>query len=128
MRCRKKYGSFKKRNGLKGNVEFVVLLHDGTQKSIFHNLIDKTYALGQCQLVYDKKKWFLLMTYTFTPVQHELDSEKILGVDLGESYALYASSGYARGVLKIEGGEITEYACKLERKKALSSATGALLR
>ena len=109
--------SFKKKNGLKGNVEFSVLLHDGTQKSIFRNLIDKTYALGQCQLVYEKKKWFLLITYIFTPVQHELDPEKILGVDLGESYVLYASSVQERGILKIEGGEVTEYARGLERRK-----------
>lgn len=108
---------YKKRKGLRGNVEFAVLLHDGTQKSIFRNLIDKTYALGQCQVVYDRKKWFLLLTYSFTPVRHMLDPEKILGVDLGESYALYASSVYAPGVLKIEGGEVAGYARGLERRK-----------
>jgi len=109
--------NYRDTRGLKGNVEFSVLLHDGTQKSIFRNLIDKTYALGQCQLVYERKKWFLLLTYSFTPAGHALDPEKILGVDLGECYALYASSCYAPGILKIEGGEIAEYALRLEKRK-----------
>lgn len=109
--------SFKARNGLSGNVRFAVGMHDSTQRSIFQNLVDGTYALGACQLVYDKKKWFLILTYVFTPEAHSLDPEKILGVDMGEVYAIYASSIYGYGTLKIEGGEVTDYAKKLERRK-----------
>lgn len=109
--------SFKARNELSGNVRFAVPMHDGTQRSIFQNLANGVYALGECQLVYDKKKWFLLLTYVFTPETHSLDPDKILGVDMGEVYAIYASSIYGYGVLKIEGGEVTVYARKLERRK-----------
>ncbi len=108
---------FKRENNLNGNLEFAVQLHDGTQRSIFANLLNGTYALGQCQLVYDKRKWFLLVTYIFTPEKRELDPEKILGVDLGQTYALYASSVCARGTFRIEGGEAAECAHRLEQRK-----------
>lgn len=109
--------AFKVRRELSGNLRFAIPMHDGTQRAIYQNLIDGAYGLGECQLVYDKKKWFLLLTYTFTPEQHVLDPEKILGVDMGEAYAIYASSVYGFGTLKIEGGEVTDYAKKLERRK-----------
>lgn len=109
--------AYKTQHDLSSNVRFAILMHDRTQRSIFQNLIDGVYALGECQLVYDKKKWFLLVTYVFTPEQHILDPEKILGVDMGEAYAIYASSVYGYGTLKIEGGEVTDYAKKLERRK-----------
>ena len=108
---------YKKDHGLQGNVRFSMLLHDATQRSIFQNLQDGRYTLGECQLVYEKKKWFLLLTYIFEPEQHELDADKILGVDMGAVYAVYASSIYDYGTLKIEGNEVDEYAKKLERRK-----------
>ena len=108
---------YKKQHQLSGHTRFSILMHDSTQRSIFQNLLDGVYALGECQLVYDKKKWFLLVTYIFAPEQHELDPEKILGVDMGEAYAIYASSVCGYGALKIEGGEVTDYAKKLERRK-----------
>ena len=108
---------FKTRNGMRGNIRFAMPQHDATQRSIFQNLQNGTYSLGECQLIYDKKKWFLLVTYIFEPTKHVLDEEKILGVDMGEVYAIYASSVYDHGVLKIEGGEVSDYAKKLERRK-----------
>lgn len=109
--------AFKVRRELSGNLRFAIPMHDGTQRAIYQNLIDGVYGLGECQLVYDKKRWFLLLTYIFTPEQHALDPEKILGVDMGEVYAIYASSVYGYGTLKIDGGEVTDYAKKLERRK-----------
>ena len=109
--------AYRAQHDLCGNVRFAIPMHDNTQRTIFQNLMDGVYALGECQLVYDKKKWFLLVTYIFTPEQHELDPDKILGVDMGEAYAIYASSIYGYGSLKIEGGEVTDYAKKLERRK-----------
>ena len=109
--------AYKMENGLSGNVCFLLSPHDSTQRSILHKLMEGEYALGECQLIYDKKKWFLLLTYIFLPETHALDPEKILGVDMGEAYAIYASSVYGFGTLKIEGGEVTDYAKKLERRK-----------
>lgn len=98
-------------------IEFSVLAYDGTQKAILRRVMDGEYKLGECQMVYEKKKWFLIQTYTFSLHERELDPEKILGVDLGETYAIFASSVSSRGVFKIEGGEVTAYAKKLESQK-----------
>ena len=108
---------YKKSHELSGNVRFAVPMCDRSQRTILENLLNGVYGLGDCQLIYDKKKWFLLITYRFLPEQHELDPDKILGVDMGEAYAIYASSVHGYGALKIEGGEVTDYAKKLERRK-----------
>jgi IS605 OrfB family transposase len=106
----------KKERGWEGNLRFSVKLGDGTQKSIFNRTLNGEYKLGECQLVYDRPKWFLMLTYSFEPKQEELDPDRVLGVDLGQAYAVYASSFGNRGVFKIEGGEVEEYARRQEAK------------
>lgn len=108
---------YKQEHGIKTNPAFEILLQDGTQKAIFRKSIQGEYKVGQCQLIYQKKKWFLILTYTFRAVEHELDSEKILGVDLGETLAIYASSVAEYGHFVIAGGEITQYAAQMEARK-----------
>ena len=108
--------SYKKEKGY-SNVCFAVRLIDSTQKTIFNNILSGEYGLGGCQLIYDKPKWFLLLTYNFNPKDQQLDKNKILGVDLGESVAIYASSLGEYGSLKIEGGEVTAFAKELEARK-----------
>ena len=108
---------FKQREDVTGNLRFEVKLCDNTQKAIFERVLSGIYECGESQLVYYKKKWFLLLTYIFTPEQHVLDPEKILGVDLGETVAIYASSINEFGSLKIEGGEVTSFAQGLERRR-----------
>jgi hypothetical protein len=68
--------AYKAQHDLCGNVRFAIPMHDNTQRTIFQNLMDDVYALGECQLVYDKKKWFLLVTYIFTPEQPEKSCRK----------------------------------------------------
>ena len=97
-----------------GSPRFQLLVKDGTQRSILSRVLSGEYEAGQSQIVYDKKKWFLLLTYRFEPERQALDPDRILGVDLGEAYALYASSLGERGAFKIEGGQVTGYAAKLE--------------
>ena len=106
----------KKEHGHKSNVVFRVKIGDGTQRAIFHRCLDGQYKVGQCKLVYKKPKWFLSLTYSFDAVRKELDKAKILGVDVGQVYALYASSVHANGSLAIEGCEVGEYAKRMEAK------------
>ena len=43
--------AYKTQHDLSSNVRFAIPMHDRTQRSIFQNLIDGVYALGECQLV-----------------------------------------------------------------------------
>ena len=108
---------FKEKRQLSSNVQFSMKLNDNTQRAIFTSLMEGTYELGDCQLLYKRPKWFLYLTYTFSPVPHDLITDKILGVDMGETCALYASSygEYERFVIK--GGEITDFARKQEARR-----------
>ena len=107
---------YKDEKGWKGNLRFRVKLCDGTQKSIFNRTLMGEYGLGESQLVYDRPKWFLMLTYSFDPVQKELDPDKVLGVDVGQVYAVYASSFGNKGVFKIDGGEVDEYSKRQEAR------------
>lgn len=109
--------SYKKAHELKTNPTFEILLQDGTQRAIYQQVIQGNYKIGQCQITYEKKKWFLYLTYMFQAVEHELDADKILGVDLGETLAVCASSTAEFGRFVIPGGEVTQYAAQLEARK-----------
>lgn len=116
--------TFKKEHRLSSNLRFEIFLQDGTQRSIFSKIISGEYGLGQCQVAYERKKWFLLLTYAFPAEKRQLDSEKILGVDLGETLAICASSVSEYGRFVIEGGEVTQFAAQLEaRQRSLQRQT-----
>lgn len=100
---------FKSENGIKTNPRFKLLAKDGTQKAILERIENGVYKKGQSQILYDRKKWFLSLVYSLPPAQHLLDPDKILGVDLGVVYALYASSKDAFCRLSISGDEIQEF-------------------
>lgn len=93
---------------------FKIIAKDRSQKAILERIFNKEYSLRQCQVTYKRPKWFLSLTYQFTPTETELDETKILGVDLGCVNAIYASSHGIKGVFKIPGDEITAF----ERKQA----------
>ena len=99
------------------NPWFSLCLNDNTQKAVFSNILDEKYIKGDCQLIYKRKKWFLYLAYSFRPVEQKLDSDKILGVDMGEACAIYASSFGEHGWLKISGGEITEFDKRMNIRK-----------
>lgn len=100
---------------------FKVLVCDDYQKSIFTRILSGEYALGNCQVVYAKKKWFLYLTYKFEKEKSDFvpDPDKILGIDLGEKVAVYGSI-YGEPIykaLKIDGGEVTEFAKRVEARR-----------
>ena len=108
---------YKKQTGYQ-NLRFGIRAHDSTQKSILEKVCSGEYGHGQCQLIYEKKKWFLLLNYN--PPKKDgflLDPDKTLGIDMGVAYAVYCSSRDCRGTFTIPGDEVIEYAKKLEARK-----------
>ena len=88
---------------------FRLKAEDGTQRAILQSLISGSYKLGQCQMSYERPKWFLSVVYTNETEQRALDENKILGVDLGCVNAIYASSYGHKGSFRISGEEISEF-------------------
>lgn len=97
-------------------LKFEPMLKDGTQRAIWKKVVVGDYQIGESQIVYEKSKWFLLLTYMFQKPESMLDKNKILGVDMGVAYAMYASVFGDRQALKIDGGEITAFANKVEAR------------
>lgn len=109
--------------------KFTLLLDCGkgnnSAKSIMNKTIEQEYKLNACKLEYIKNNWYLVMTYT-----HEiddsikLDSNRILGIDLGIKYVAYASvydlSTDSYDWVKnnyIEGGEIEQFRKQIEARR-----------
>ena len=114
--------AYAKEKGYSGScVLFEVHVHDNTQKTIMDRIIKKVYKLGNCQIIYDRHKLFLMVSYTFEPeIQTGLDANKVLGVDMGIAYAMYASSLGEHERLSIQGAEVIEKAKQIEaRRKAM---------
>lgn len=113
--------SYAKSNGFGNRFTFLVRVKDGTQRAIINRVIDGQYKIGESQIVYEKGKWFFMMTYSFTSTSNvEVDPDKVLGVDLGVVNAIYASSLGEHDRFIIPGNEVAEKAKRLEeRKKAL---------
>ncbi len=100
-----------------GNPRFALLVKDGTQRAILERLAAGEYTLGNSQLVYKKPKWFLFLSYSFLQRQLELDPNKILGVDMGEVYAVCASVFGDKERLILQGGEVTEFSKRIEARR-----------
>lgn len=110
--------SYKHAHPTLGNITFAVRAYSASEKSIFDHIISGKYALGASQLVYEKKKWFFLLSYKFTPESVDVNPEKVLGVDLGVVNALCAGSvENPHDSLFIKGTEAIEQIRRLEARK-----------
>jgi IS605 OrfB family transposase len=117
---------YKDKYQLKSQPKFRFKRVDNTQQTILERIDSGEYKIGESQLVYQKKKWFLYLTYTFEKEETAVDPNKTLGVDLGVVNVLYASSMDSFERFSISGTEahitpdgrkadVQEYAEKLER-------------
>lgn len=68
-----------------GNIHLELIVKDNYQKAIVNRLISREYKLSMSKMQYDKnkKKWFLLLCYSFEAKKKELDKSKVLGIDVG---------------------------------------------
>ena len=76
---------YQQENNVK-RVNFTIESLGSSQKSILNKIMSGIYKQGAMQITEDKNKsgkWYLTISYAFEPVALELDSNKILGIDLG---------------------------------------------
>lgn len=92
---------------------FNILLRasDKTQRVILDRILSGEYSHGSSQIIYHKRKrkWFLNLNYHFEVKETLLDPNKILGIDLGIVYPLYATFNDSLKRFKIDGGEIETF-------------------
>lgn len=104
---------------------------DASKKAVFRRIVEKTYKQGVMQIVRHpkKRKWFCVISYTFTPeVAIGMDESKAVGVNFasGEavSWALNSSPKHA----SISAGEINAANVKISaitaRRKAVQRTAG----
>lgn len=89
-------------------------------KQILQRIVSGEYRLGSSQILYNerKKKWMLALTYSFEPVEEDVDPNRILGVDLGIANVAYmAISDNAKWRSHIGGSEIDVFRRKVEKRR-----------
>lgn len=109
-----------KEYGIKGQIIFKPLIKDNSTKTILERCISGIYGISASKLIYNQKKkqWFLNLVYSFeSNTAAELDSSKILGVDLGVHYPICASVYGDLHRFTIDGGEIEAFRKKVEARK-----------
>jgi IS605 OrfB family transposase len=99
---------------------FEIKCFDNTQSTIMERILDGTYKASESSITYDRKKKCirLILAYSFIPSSEvALDTDRILGVDLGVSYALYASSVGVYERFSIPGTKVIAFAKQMEARK-----------
>ena len=75
--------SYQKENDIK-QVSFAIDSLDNSRKSILNKIRLGVYKQGSAHITEDRKgKWYLTISFSFEPVNQELDMYKIMGVDMG---------------------------------------------
>ena len=104
--------------------DFDIIAKDKSTRSILERCFDGVYKVSASHLIYNKikKQWFLNLAYSFDNPTKELDKDRILGINLGVVYPLYASINGEHDRLYIKGDEIIEFRKRIEgRRSALKS-------
>jgi putative transposase len=98
---------------------FLVDAGEKSKRSIVERIMSGDYRQGALQIVSDKKgKWYCIIPYEFAIEKNpELDPNKIMGIDLGISRAVYwaFNDSYKRG--SIDGKEIEEFRRRVQARR-----------
>lgn len=104
-------------------VDVAVKVKSNSVKSILERVISGEYKIGGSMLTKNKrkKKWFILLTYSFNPVKDTaLNKENIMGIDMGICNPVYVAYNNSLKRFCIEGDEITAFRKKIyNRRNAL---------
>ena len=98
---------------------FEIIVKDNSTKTILERCFDGIYEICSSLLIWNKKKkqWFLNLCYAFDKTVKELDQDKILGVNIGVVYPLYASISGEFTRLSVKGDEIIEFRKRIEARR-----------
>lgn len=98
---------------------FKMYIKDNGTRTIVGRCVSGEYGISGSQLIYDKKKklWNLYLSYKFETSIAELDSEKILGIDLGCALPFMASVKGDYDRLSVTGKEITIFRYRIEQRR-----------
>lgn len=102
-----------------GKITFQVVKSKDYQNAIFDRCVSGEYTVAGSSLMFDQKKktWYINLGYTFTPDQVELDTEKILGVDLGVNKPFYAATDTGWDTKYATGGRINKFRRQVEYRR-----------
>ena len=104
-----------------GHTSYELLVDAGekSKQAILERIMSKEYRQGAMQIVSDrKKKWYCIIPYEFTVEKDEsLDPNRIMGIDLGISKAVYwaFNDSWKRGW--ISGKEIEEFRRRVQARR-----------
>lgn len=121
--------SKKKELGMKhSGVRFILRDQTDSERAILNRILNGEYKLTECQLAYDSTRnhktkkprgWYFCIGYSFEKdtSNPDLDSEKILGVDLGITNVLYLGWSEDDNFKKyIPGSEIKKFQMNQEKR------------
>ena len=129
------FNKLKKRELGTNRFKFLFTKLGGHEKSILIQLMNSSYKQGVIQILYNKriKKWLVAISYTFEIKNKEVDSNIIMGIDLGitkvATISLYDINKKEYIFMNykeryINGDELIKYRQKIEaRRRNLSIAS-----
>ncbi len=104
-----------------GLFDFDAIVKDNSTRTILERCYDKIYKISASKLIWNKKKkqWFLNLSYSFErdAEKSEVDTDKILGVNLGVIYPVCASVHGEKNRLIVDGSEIIEFRRRIEARR-----------
>lgn len=100
-----------------GQILVAIKATDNTQKVILERILSGEYKISASKLIQYKNKWFLNLSYAFEPQERTLDTNNIMGIDMGIVYPVYMAFNNSFNRYKIEGGEIESFRRQVEHRK-----------
>lgn len=92
-------------------VATVVKCH--AHKEILSRLMSGEYKFGQMKVVEKRNKFYCIITYRFPEKATILDSERIMGIDLGLTNVAYYAFNFSPKRGSIRGGEVAAFSAKI---------------
>ena len=92
---------------------------DGSRWIILNRLLEKEYKQGAIHIQYykRKKKWMVIIPYSFDKKQTSLDPDIQIGVDLGITYSIAAAVSNGKDRLMLKGADIETFRRRIRHRR-----------